>query len=258
MAKQKSNKGKMPTPRELARIGVGDQGQDLFLTPADEPVERRMPTPAELSRIGVGAPGEDLFLSDVPKPQPAPSGKMPGQPEFNDETPSDEEQAQYDQFINRALDFMADSAEKLVASMNEPGRPVHENVGELAVKIGKMIMGTAQAAGVQIGNEVIHAAGQELVEHLMELGDNSGIFDFDEASDQYDQVQAMALLHAQKVVGEALINSPKYDGAMQEQAQNFYAQQVAGEVQRGEAPENFHENLGNQVAGGVSKAIRGG
>lgn len=187
-----------------------------------------------------------------------PTGRMPGQPEFNEEEVTPDEQANYDQFVTKALDFMGKNTTKMVASMNNNQKPIHENVGELAVKIGQGVYDMAKSSKVDISMEILQAAGAEIIEHLMELGDSSGIFEFEEDSTQYEEVQSMALLHAQKVVGERLINSPQYDGAMQEQAQNFYAQQVAGEVQRGEAPENFHENLGNQVAGGVRKAIQGG
>lgn len=190
--------------------------------------------------------------------QTMPTGVMPGAPEFNEEEPSPEEQGQYEQFVTKAIGFMAKNKMELVASMNNNQKPVHENVGELAVKIGKGIHGMASSAGEELGMDVIQAAGAEIIEHLMEMGTAAKIFPFDEESDQYDQEQSMALLHAEKVVGDELINSPKYTPEMQEEAQNFYAQQVAGEVQRGEVPEGFHENLGNQVAGGVRKAIQGG
>lgn len=190
--------------------------------------------------------------------QPMPTGVMPGQPEFNEVEVSEEEQGQYDQFVSKSLDFMGQNPTEMVAAMNNGQKPVAENVGGLAVKIGQGVYDMAKSSGVDLSMEVLQAGGAEIVEHLMELGEASGIFPFDQESDQYDEVQAMALLHAQKVVGEGLINSPQYNAGMQEDAQNFYAQQVSGEVQRGEAPENFHENIGNQVAGGVRKAIQGG
>ena len=210
---------------------------------------------------------DELFNQQNPPPgaaapmaQPAPTGVMPGQQqEFNEEEASPEEQAMYDQFVNKALDFMGANPTEMVASMNNKQKPVAENVGELTVKIGQGVYDMAKSSGVDLPMEVLQAAGAEIVEHLMELGTAAKVFPFGEESDEYDQVQAMALLHAEKVVGEGILQSPEYaQSGMQEQASNFYAQQVAGEVQRGEAPENFHENLGNQVAGGVRKAIGGG
>lgn len=173
---------------------------------------------------------EELFNQQ----HPAPTGKMPGQPEFNEEEASPEEQAQYDQFVNLALNFMAKSPDKVAASMNDKSRPVHENVGAMAVQIGEMVLGSAKSGGVEPSGEILHAAGAEIVEHLMELGDAAGIWPFEQSDDQYDEEQSMALLHAAKVAGEALLQSPQYDDAMKEEAGNMLARGVADEVQRGE------------------------
>lgn len=177
---------------------------------------------------------DELFTAQ--KPAPTPTGKMPGAAEFNEEEATPEEQAQYDQFVNMAMKFMADGAEKMVASMNDKSKPVHENVGEMAVKIGEMVLGSAKSSGVEPGAEVIHAAGAELVEHLMELGDAAGIWPFEQSSDEYDEVQSMAFLHAAKVAGESMLQSPQYNEQVKEEAGNVMAREVAGEVQRGEAP----------------------
>jgi len=225
----------------------------LFNDQQPPPQQGQGPAPAVGPADAMGPIASPVDMAGI-----MPTGKMPGTPEFNEEEPTEQEQAQYDQFVKKALGFMSQHTDELVASMNNKEQPVHMNVAALAVKLGKGIYGMAQSAGEEIGMEVIQAAGAEIIEHLMELGVAAQIFPFSEEADEYEQVQAMALLEAEKIVGEELIGSPKYDGAMQEQAQNFYAQQVAGEVQRGETPENFHENIGNQVAGGVRKAIQGG
>lgn len=184
---------------------------------------------------------------------PTPTGKMPGAPEFNEEEPSGDEQAQYDQFVNRALDFMGKQAQQISASMNDKSQPVYKVVGAMTVKIGKMILSTAKAAGQEIGPDVLHAAGQEITEHLMELGDNAGIFPFEQSSDEYDEVQAMAFMHANEIVGNELINSEEYTPEMKDDAGNFYAQQVAGEVERGEAPAGFHD----EIIGNMASARQG-
>lgn len=177
---------------------------------------------------------EQLFNEQ--RQAPTPTGKMPGQPEFDEEMPTEDEQKQYDQFVNRALDFMGQKPEPLVATMNDKNKPVHENVGELAVKIGKMVMGSAKAAKQEITPDVIHAAGQEIVEHLMELGDAAGIFPFNMESDEFEQEQAMSFAHAANIAANELMESPEYTPEMQEEAGNFMAQGVAREVQSGESP----------------------
>lgn len=175
---------------------------------------------------------EELFKAGQ-APAAAPTGVMPGQPEFDEEEATPEEQAQYSQFVNLALQFMAKSPDKVAASMNDKQRPVHENVGEMAVKIGEMVMGSAKAGGVEPSGEVLHAAGAEIVEHLMELGDAAGIWPFEQESDEYDEVQSMAFLHAAKVAGEGVLKSPQYDDQMKEDAGNMIARGVAEEAQGG-------------------------
>ena len=197
---------------------------------------------------------DELFNTQAP----VPTGIMPGSPEFDEEAPTGQEQADYDQFVNKALDFMSKRAEPMVASMNNKDKPVYENVGELTVKIGQMVMGSASAGGVEIGPDILHAAGQEIVEHLMELGDAAGIFPFEKKSEEYEQTQAMAFLHAANVAGNELIQSPQYNEEMKDEAGTFYAQQVAGETARGETPEGFHETMGNDVAAAMRRAIQGG
>ncbi len=196
---------------------------------------------------------EELFNQQ----HPAPTGKMPGAPEFNEETPSDGEQKQYDQFVTKAIGFMGENAGQLVASMNDRQKSVYENVGALTVKVGKLVLGSAKAAGEEIGPDVLHAAGQEIVEHLMEMGDAAGIFPFDSDSEEYDQAMAMSFLHAAEIVGNETLQGPEYTPELKEEAGNFYAQQVAGEVQRGEAPEGFHEDIANSSAAATRRAIGG-
>lgn len=196
-------------------------------------------------------------LYNEQRPPPAPSGVMPGQPEFNEEAPSEQEQGDYDQIVNKALDFMGKNAEATLASMNNKQKPIHENVGELAVKIVQNIEGQAKAAQAQIGMDVLAAAGAEVIEHLMELGDAGKIFPFEQSSDEYDQVQAMALLHAAKVAGDQLIASPQYNEEMKDEAGTIFATQVAEEQTRGEVDPSFYDNMGNTEAQRKRQAIEG-
>lgn len=198
---------------------------------------------------------EELFNEQ--NPAPAPTGKMPGQPEFNETMPSEQEQADYDQVVTKAMSFMSQNVEAVLASINNKAKPVHENVGEMAVKIIEGIETQASAAEVQLGADIMMSAGEEVIEHLMELGDNGGIFPFDQESEEYDQVQAMAALHGAKVAGEKFIASPGYTDEVKDEAGTIFAQQVAEEQQRGEVDPSFHDNLGNQSAAATQRAIQG-
>ena len=189
---------------------------------------------------------------------PAPTGKMPGQPEFNEETPSEDEQNQYEQFVTKAVSFMGKNAGQLVATMNDKDKPVYESVGALTVKVGKMVLGSAKAAGAEISPDIIHASGEEIVEHLMEMGDAAGIFPFDSDSEEYEMAMNMSFLHAAEIVGNETLQSPEYTPELKEEAGDFYAQQVAGEVQRGEVPEGFHDDIANNKAAGMQQAMKGG
>lgn len=186
-----------------------------------------------------------------------PSGVMPGHPEFNEEEPSEQEQVDYDQVVTKALDYMSKNTEQTLAHINNKNKPVHENVGEMAVKIVTTVEGQAKAAGAELGMDVLAAAGEEVIEHLMELGDAGGIFPFKHESDKYDEVQAMALLHAAKIVGEKLIGSPQYTPEMKEEAGNAFAQGLAQEQPQGGGDPSIIDNIGNTVAQGNTRAIEG-
>jgi hypothetical protein len=175
---------------------------------------------------------EELFNQQ----RAAPTGVMPGQPEFDEETPTPQEQGQYDQFVNLALKFMKDNLKKVVASMNDKQRPVYENVGRMALQIGKMVNATAQASGEKLGGEVVHAAGAEIVEHLMEAGDAAGIWPFEQNDNEYDEQQAMGLNYALELAGNEMLQSPEYNEQVKDEAGNVIARGVAEEVQRGEVP----------------------
>jgi len=173
---------------------------------------------------------EDLFNAQ----HPAPTGIQPGTPEFNEEVPTEEEQAQYTQFVNMALGFMSQRPAEIVASMNDKSRPVFELVGEMAVKIGEMVVGSAKASQVEPSPDVVFAAGQEIVEHLMEAADAGGILPFEADDPQYEENQAMAFMHAAKVAGEAFMQGPGYNDQVKDEAGNFIARGVAEEAQGGQ------------------------
>lgn len=196
---------------------------------------------------------KELFTSAYP----APSGKMPGQPEYDEEAPTPEEQDQYDQFVTLAINFMSEQTEPLLATLNNKDKPVFETVGETAVKIGQAVMGDAKAAGQQLSNDVIEAAGAEIVEHLMELADNGGILPFNQESKDYDETQSMALLHAAKVYGDEFIQSPGYNEEIKEDAGNFMAQGIQQEIADGTVAPGFIEGVEQQKAQVTQRGMAG-
>ena len=192
---------------------------------------------------------EELFTDAMPPAAAAtPTGQMPGTPEFSEEVPTEEEQAQYDQFTIRALDFIGQFPREHVATLNNKDKPAYESVGELTYKIAKGVEAQAQAAGVKPSADVMFAAGEEIVMALMELGEAAGIFPFSQDSSEYDDVQAMAYAHAANVAANEFMQSPQYTPEVKDEAGSFFAQQVAQERSRGEVPDQFFDDIGNARA----------
>jgi hypothetical protein len=207
----------------------------------------------------------DLFeegqtLPGLPSANMMPSGIAPGgdpsELEFNEEAVSDEEQSIYQQFVMQALSFMTKKPKEVVAQMNNRQKPVYQNVGRTALMIAQGVEKTAQAAGQQISPEIMMAAGEEIVEHLMELGSVAGIWPFKEDSPEYEEAMNMGLMHGAELAGKEILAGPNA-AAMTEEAGTVLAQQVAEEHKRGETPEGFFEGLQSQVAGGVKRAVNG-
>lgn len=204
----------------------------------------------------------DLFNADDQLPgQSAPTGVPLGvdasELEFDEEAVTDAEQADYDQFVIKAQEFIASSAPNIVGSMNDKKKPVYQNVGAMALKIAHMVEGSAKASGAEISPDVVFHGGAEIVEMLMELGDAGGVWPFDQDSNEYEESSAMALMHGAELAAKETMESPGYD-QMKEEAGSFMAQQIAGEQQRGEVAPGFFEGLESQVANGVNRAVNGG
>jgi len=189
-----------------------------------------------------------------------PTGVRPGLDpsvlEYNEEAVSPEEQGIYEQFVNRAMEFVAKKPEAVVDQMNNSKRSVFQNVGKTALMIAQGVEKTAKAGGQEISPEIMLAGGEEIVEMLMELGDAAGIWPFKQDSKEYDEAMNMALMHGAELAGKQVLAAPDA-AAWTEQAGNVLAQQVAQEHERGETPPGFFEGLQSQVAGGVNRAING-
>ena len=209
---------------------------------------------------------EDLFAAGQPLPQAGgemasasmtPSGVAPGAsppPEFDEEAVSPEEQRIYDQFVLKAKEYMTKGAPEIVAQMNNSKKPVYMNVGKTALMISEGVAKTAKAGGQEVSADIIHGAGQEVVEMLMQLGDAAGIFPFEADSQEYDEAMVMSYMHGAELAGKQLLEGPdaaKYT----EEAGNIYAMQIAEEDARGEVKPEFWEKLQGGVAGGVKRAL---
>lgn len=207
-------------------------------------------------------------LFDAP---PTPTGLPPGvTPEqadatVTDESVSPEEQAQYDQFVTKAAKFIYAQPEKVVASLNDKGKAVHEVVGRVAAQIANAVQDSAKAAGATISPDVLWHGGTEIVEILMDLGTQAKVLPLDQESDEYQQVAAMSLMEAEKIYGEKFLREdPKRAALAKEEAADQWAHGIAQEVDAGQADPRYLEQVqqmrqsADPVAAGVKRALGGG
>jgi len=201
-----------------------------------------------------------------PQGQPGSAGMMPtgvapgadpSMLEYDEEAVTPEEQQIYDQFVIRAKEYMAKSAPKVVAQMNNRQMPVFQNVGKTGLMIAQGVAKTAEAAGKEITPDIMHGAGQEIISMLMDMGDAASIFPFKADSPEFDEASAMAYMYGAELAGKQMLGG-KDAAKHTEEAGSFYAMQIAGEQARGEVPPEFWDQVQGGVAGGVKRALNGG
>lgn len=189
-------------------------------------------------------------LMDV-KPTGLPPGVTPEAvaAEEQSETPSPEEQATYDKFVNRAINFIhgEQTEDKVLAMLNQSGSPVHETVGRTAAKVVQLVQQSAQSSGAKLLPELLKQAGAEVVELLMELGAEAKVFPMTPDSPEYQEALDLAYLEGMKVYGEDLLAGPDGDKISAE-AGDEYARQVAAEADRGEIDPEFAAAMQQQDA----------
>lgn len=187
-----------------------------------------------LSRAGV--PGEFYPQSmggQPPQPPGAGGGEMELD-EFGQRPATEEEQAVLEQMVYRARDFMGKKAGMLIERMSDKQRPVYQNVGELALEITELTSKLAEAGGQEIDQDTMLAAGEEVVEGLMELGDKAKIWPFEGGSDEYMQSMSMALMFGAETKANQMIEQG--DPEVKASYEDKLATEIAREVDRGQGP----------------------
>jgi hypothetical protein len=177
-----------------------------------------------------------------PHPSGLPVGMEPGSFDDVDENyVSPEEQAQYDQFVTKALKLIhtKGSQRALLQQLNQPKMKVYEAVGRAAAMMAMTIAEQAEASGAKLSPDVVfHGTADYIVPELFEVGQAAKIIPMEDEQNQIN----MAFLEAQRVYGEELLNSP--DGPkLQQEAQDYYSHQVAREMDEGGDPDQFREGI---------------
>lgn len=194
----------------------------------------------------------DLF------PTGTPPGADPNAMDELDETAvSPEEQREYNQVVTKAMETIYAAPSEWVGAINSRDQPIHAQVGRAVARLGKMIEGSAEAAGKKLSPDVMFHAAEEITAGLLDLGIEAGVVQIDPESDEYQQVLGMSLMEAAKTFGEDIIADPVRGPALSDEAGNVWAHRVAEEVEAGQADPGFTEMVQTPVSAGVSKAIRG-
>ncbi len=204
--------------------------------------------------------GTDLF--DPRKPTGLPIGQDPATTRvMGEEEVSPEEQAEYDQIVRAAATLIYKNPRKTLESMNFDDLPVHQAVGRTAAKIGEAVEASAAAAGKKLNPDVIWHAGSEVIEMLMDLGTQSKVFTLDPEGEEYQQEAAMALMEAEKLLGEKALRDPKKAAKLSAEASDAWAWNIAKEVDGGQASPEYtkmvdaHRQANDPITAGVRRAL---
>ena len=198
---------------------------------------------SELFEKGIpGQMGEHYAKGPEPVPgQQAEPAEAAPPTEFGEEPVTDEEQAVYEQFVTRALQYMSGNAGRIIHRMNDPEVPVYQNVGKQGLFIAENVAKLAKSAGQEIDMNIMQAAGEEIIEGLMEMGDAAGIFPFGQDSDEYDESMAMAYMYGHELKAKEMIEAG--DPEVKQGAENLLAGQIAKERQAGQVPDEFYDTM---------------
>ena len=161
---------------------------------------------------------------------------------------SEEEQAQYELVVSRALSFMhGDGQEGVLKTLGSAETPA-QGVGLVTAKFARMAKKSARDQGKDIDDEVLLNAASEIVEDLMELGQEAKVFQFEDEQEAQEQTEE-SLLWAMKYYGMEALEAGELD---MEQAKQAMQQGLAQEQQGGGAAA---QGDNPQVAEAVRTAI---
>lgn len=171
-----------------------------------------------------------------------------------------EEQAQYEDFVTRAISYISDKrkpggkkASPLEATLNfmrSPKRDVALAVGEAAAHVTQIIANAAQSAKQAYPPDVLFHGGTELVEALYLLGSSHGVFQGVPEIDpegawppEADELLDKAFAVGVQKYGEYLEKSGQLTPELQEQAQKYWKDQIAYEVSSGKVDDSVFDGV---------------
>lgn len=207
---------------------------------------------------------------------PAPTGVMPGEPPPSQQAPgivdegedvqaTPEEQADYEQFVLKAIQFIhgPKSSRAVLQHLNQKDTSVPEAVGRTTAFIVKNISNSAKLAKASVSPDVMFEASHEIVEELLGVGSASGIFpikwpeqDNAPLSPEQEDLAAQSVSLAAHFYGQEFVKTREAQD-LKPQAQDMVLAGIAREADRGQLDPDFAQSQGRAttVRDGVQRAL---
>lgn len=128
---------------------------------------------------------------------------------------SPEEQAQYEQFVNKAYELIYAQGEAnpaILKSLEGNGDPI-DGLANTAAMVVLRVEEAAEASGAQLADGVVYNAGIEILEDLASLARTAGIHEFDEKDTEAALYRALDVYRAFKE-GAGGIDQQKYQAEL--------------------------------------------
>lgn len=177
-----------------------------------------------------------------------------------------EEQAQYTDFVRRALLFISDDRkpggskksplQSTLEMLNNPRKNVADAIGFTASQVTRLIANGAQRAKQAFPPDVLFHGGYELVQHLYMLGAVHHLFkgvpelnadvateEDHQWSPQEQKIIDTAFATGVQYYGKYLQDSGQITPQFREQSVKFWKEQIANETAKGEVPDSTFDKL---------------
>lgn len=188
--------------------------------------EQTEPTPD--SETGPGEPPQGAEPGDKSQEgsEPSKDSEQPGKGDLNinDEPPnvSPEEQKQYDTVVVKAMELLyaKDRLPVLVDKLKQGTDNISGAIGHSAAMTMLTIARTVQSQGQEIPEDVLYAAGQEIVGQVTDIAEAAGLV----KSEVKQKVAEAALFEGLRVWGQQMGSTGQIDGNKQQEAAGLLQQ----------------------------------
>ena len=194
------------------------------------------------------------------------SGIAPGDKQYGDDEVRPEEQAQYDQLVEKFAKIVYDrNTDVVIEHLNDKNVPVYKAVAKTTVMLMDQVVSGAEQNRVELFPDAVFFATSEAISIVMDVGSMAEIWPFKRKSDEYVNQQNMAFAEAQKIIGEAMLSGEDADEYRLE-AQDNAAHRISMESQAGQLAPGYDQAVAgmagnpqmNMSAPGVSQQMQQG